>query len=70
MRRKKFYPSDPFTTVTEVVEWLNRDGWIYWYGRPKHPAFMAQLSIAMLRQLVKYRTIAHAEPTEYGGQKP
>ncbi len=63
MRRNKFYPGDPFTTVSEVVEWLNDDGWIYWHGRPKHPKFMVHLSIAMLRQLVKYRTIARAHPT-------
>jgi len=53
-KKPMFKPGEPFKSVHEIVEAIERGEWIFWHGRPKHPRFIACLT---LETIMRYPTM-------------
>ena len=46
--KRKFRPGGPFEDIHQVINWIQRGGWIYWGGVPKHPSIIQNMSLTTL----------------------
>lgn len=44
----KYIPGDGFEDILDLSSWLGSGGWVYWYGKPKHPSFMINQQLRTL----------------------
>jgi len=53
MRKNKYKPEEwVFADMLELSYWLEKDSWIYLYGRPKHPAFIKSMRYQTLEGFI------------------
>jgi len=52
-RKLKFKPGKAIRTINEFDKWTDNGGWIYWFGRPKHPSILANQQHNALRNFIK-----------------
>lgn len=52
-RARVFRPGRPIEGLMDLVQCIEDGCWIYWQGRPKHPAVMAALQLSTLRLIGK-----------------
>jgi len=52
-RKLKFKPGEAIRTINDFDEWTDNGGWIYWFGKPKHPSILANQQYAALRNFIK-----------------
>jgi hypothetical protein len=52
MKPKKYIQGDAIKSLQDFESWTGAGGWLYWHGRPKHPAFMRNQQYAVLITLI------------------
>jgi len=64
MNKRKFRRGKQLTTLTDVIEAINKGEWIYWKDTPKHPRILGNMSLVTLLRAVENRILFEAERTQ------
>lgn len=66
MRKRKFKPGRPITTMPALVRRLERGDYVLWHGTPKHPGWMRSMQYQTLSNAVRAGILRRAVPVDAG----
>lgn len=56
----KYIPGRIIRTIRDFEFWSRCGGWIYWYGRPKHPSVLIHQQYKTLIGLINHKMLRRA----------
>ena len=57
---KRYWEGSLIEKMDEFEKWTDIGGWIYWHGRPKHPAFMMNQQYRTIKNLIRHKMLRRA----------
>jgi hypothetical protein len=59
-RKKKFRKAERLFYLTDLIEWIDIDGWIYWCDKPLHPGWVQSMTVRTLKNALEKGIIYRA----------